>query len=130
VIKQEGLEVIFSLKKFYHYWLGYKAKIVINHKALTYLVNKSNPSGRLTQWLLLMEEFDINIIHLPRKRHGNVDGLTKTYERMANVSEDDDFLDATLMTINAERTPKEYREIIQYLDGMKFSVGATKVMRT
>jgi len=129
VIKQEGLEVIFSLKKFCHYWLGYKAKIVIDHKVLTYLVNKSNPSGRLTRWLLLMEEFDIDIVHLPGKQHDNVDGLTKTYEGMANVLEDDDFLDATLMTINADRTPKEYQEIIQYLDGMKFSVGATKVVR-
>jgi hypothetical protein len=130
VIKQEGLEIIFFLKKFYHYWLWYKAKIVTNRKALTYLVNKSNPSGRLIQWLLVMEEFDIDIVHLLGRQHGNVDGLIKAYEGMANVSEDDDFLDATLMTINAERTPKEYREIIQYLDGMKFSVGTTKVVRT
>ncbi len=130
MIKQEGLEIIFFLKKFYHYWLGYKAKIVTNRKALTYLVNKSNPSGRLIQWLLVMEEFDIDIVHLLGRQHGNVDGLIKAYEGMANVSEDDDFLDATLMTINAERTPKEYREIIQYLDGMKFSVGTTKVVRT
>jgi len=128
VIKQEGLEIIFSFKKFCHYWLGYKAKIVTDRKALTYLVNKSNPSVRLTRWLLLMEEFDIDIIHLLGRQHGNVDGFTKANEGMANVSEDDDFLDATLMTINAERTPKEYQEIIQYLDGMKFSVGATKVV--
>ncbi len=37
--KQENLLVIFFLKKFCHYLLGYKAKFVINHKALTYLVN-------------------------------------------------------------------------------------------
>ncbi len=43
--EQEGLAVIFSLKKFRYYLLGYKAKIVIDHKALTYLVNKPNPSG-------------------------------------------------------------------------------------
>jgi hypothetical protein len=65
VTKQEGLAVIFSLKKFRHYLLGYNAKIMTDHKALTYLVNKSNPSGRLAQWLLLMEEFDIDIIHRP-----------------------------------------------------------------
>jgi len=45
VSKQEGLAIIFSLKKFRHYLLGYKAKIVIDHKALTYLVNKPNPIG-------------------------------------------------------------------------------------
>jgi hypothetical protein len=47
MIEQESLVVIFSLKKFHHYLLGYKAKIVIDHKVLTYLVNKFNPSGRL-----------------------------------------------------------------------------------
>jgi len=44
-IKLEGLVVIFFLKKFRHYLLGYKAKIVTDHKALIYLVNKPNPSG-------------------------------------------------------------------------------------
>jgi hypothetical protein len=43
--EHEGLTVIFSLKKFRHYLLGYKAKIVTDHKTLTYLVNKPNPSG-------------------------------------------------------------------------------------
>ncbi len=41
---EQRFEVILFLKKFRHYLLGYKAKIVTNHKALTYLVNKSNPS--------------------------------------------------------------------------------------
>jgi hypothetical protein len=53
VIEHEGFEVIFSFKKSHHYLLGYKAKIVTDHKALTYLVNKSNPSGQLARWLFL-----------------------------------------------------------------------------
>jgi hypothetical protein len=87
--------------------LGYKAKIVIDHKALTYLVNKSNPSGWLACWLLLMEEFDIDIIHRPERWHGNVDGLTRAYEGVGDVSKDDDFLDAAIMTINAEEVLEE-----------------------
>jgi hypothetical protein len=128
VTEQEGLAVIFSLKKFRHYLMGYKAKIVTDHKALTYLVNKPNPSGRLARWLLLMEEFDIDIIHRLGRRHGNVDGLTRAYEGVGDVSEDDDFLDASIMTINAEEAPEEYREIVQYLDGMRFPDGATKAI--
>jgi len=112
VTEQEGLIVIFSLKKFRHYLLGYKAKIVTNHKALTYLVNKPNPSGRLAQRLLLMEEFDIDIVHRPGRRHGNVDGLIRAYEGVGDVSEDDNFSDVTIMSINAEEAPDEYREII------------------
>jgi hypothetical protein len=130
VTEQEGLAVIFSFKKFHHYLLGYKAKIVTDHKALTYLVNKPNPSGRIARWLLLMEEFDIDIIHRPGRRHGNVDGLTRAYEGMGDVSGDDDFPNAAIMSINAEEAPEEYREIILYLDGMRFPNGATKAGKT
>ncbi len=103
-----------------------------DHKALTYLVNKPNPSGRLAQWLLLMEEFDIDIdiVHHPGRQHGNVDGLTKTYKGVGDVLEDDDFPDAAIMAINVKKTLEEYQEIIQYLDGMRFPVGATKAVRT
>ncbi len=130
VTEQEGLIVIFSFKKFRHYLLGYKAKIVTNHKALTYLVNKPNPRARLARWLLFMEEFDIDIVHRLGRRHGNVDVLIRAYEGMGDVLEDDDFLDAAIMSINAKEAPKKYREIIQYLDGMRFPDGATKAVRT
>jgi hypothetical protein len=49
-----------------------------------------------------MEEFDIDIVHCPKRRHANVDGLTRAYEWMGDVLEDDDFLNATLMTVNAK----------------------------
>jgi len=126
--KLEGLVVIFSLKKFRHYLLGYKAKIVTDHKALTYLVNKPNPSGRLVRWLLLMEEFDIDIVHRSGRRHGNVDGLIRAYEGVGDVSKDDNFPDAAIMAINAEEALEEYQEIIQYLNGMRFPIRATKVV--
>jgi hypothetical protein len=77
-----------------------------------------------------MEEFDIDIVHRPGRRHGNVDGLTRAYEGVGDVSKDDDFLDAAIMAINAEEAPEEYREIIQYLNGMRFPIRATKVVRT
>jgi len=77
-----------------------------------------------------MKEFDIDIVHCLERQHDNVDGLKRAYEGMGDVLEDDDFLDATIMTINAKEILKEYREITQYLDGMKFQVRATKAMRT
>jgi hypothetical protein len=77
-----------------------------------------------------MEEFDINIIHHPGRQHGNVDGLTKAYEGVSDVLEDDDFPNVAIMTINIKKMPEEYQEIVQYLDGMRFLIGATKVVRT
>jgi hypothetical protein len=77
-----------------------------------------------------MEEFDIDIVHCPRRQHGNVDGLTRAYEGVGDVSEDDDLSDAVIMAINVKEAHEKYREIIQYLDGMRFPVGATKAIRT
>jgi hypothetical protein len=79
-----------------------------------------------------MEEFDfdIDIVHRPGRRHGNVDGLIRAYEGVDDVLEDDNFLNVAIMSINAEEAPEEYREIIQYLDGMRFPDGATKVVQT
>jgi hypothetical protein len=48
-----------------------------------------------------MEEFDIEIVHHPKRWHDNVDGLTRAYEGVGDVLEDDDFPDATIMIINA-----------------------------
>jgi hypothetical protein len=79
-----------------------------------------------------MKEFDIDIdiIHCLGRWHGNVDGLIRAYEIVGDVSKDDDFPNAIIMTNNAKETPKEYQKIIQYLNGMRFLVGATKVMQT
>jgi hypothetical protein len=77
-----------------------------------------------------MEEFNIDIVHRLRRRHGNVDGLIITYEGVGDVLEDDNFPDVAIMAINAEEAPEEYQEIIQYLYSMRFPVGATKAVRT
>jgi hypothetical protein len=58
--------------------------------------------------LLLIEEFNIDIIHRPKWRHGNVDGLIRAYEKVGDVSTNDDFPDTTIMTINAKETSEEY----------------------
>ncbi len=77
-----------------------------------------------------MEEFDIDIIHHPKMRHDNVDGLTSAYKKMGDVSKDDDFLYATIMTINVEEKLEDNWKIIQYLDGMMFPIKSIKVVRT
>jgi len=63
-----------------------------------------------------MEEFDIDIVHRPERRHDNVDGLTRAYEGVGDVLEDDDFSNVVIMSINAEEAPEKYWEIIQYLN--------------
>jgi hypothetical protein len=71
-----------------------------------------------------------DIVHCPGRWHGNVYGLTRAYKGVGNVSKDDDFPYVIIMTINAEEMFEEYQKIIQYLNGMRFPVGATEVVKT
>jgi len=60
-IEKELLVVIFALEKFRSYLIGSKVIIFINHVALKYLFAKKDAKPRLIRWVLLLQEFDLEI---------------------------------------------------------------------
>jgi hypothetical protein len=61
--------MIYAIKKFHHYLLGNSFTLFVDHQALIYLVNKPMVTRRITQWLLLLQEFNFKVIYKPRKVH-------------------------------------------------------------
>ncbi|RDY09961.1 Retrovirus-related Pol polyprotein, partial [Mucuna pruriens] len=59
--KKELLAIIFALDKFRSYMLGSKIIIFFDHVALRFLLKKPNAKSRLMWWMLLFQEFDIEI---------------------------------------------------------------------
>jgi hypothetical protein len=59
--KKELLAVVFALDKFRSYLLGSKVIIYSDHAALKYLFSKKDAKSRLIRWILLLQEFDIEI---------------------------------------------------------------------
>ena len=59
--KKELLAVVFALDKFRNYLLGTSIVIFTNHSALKYLLNKKDVKKRLIRWILLLQEFNIQI---------------------------------------------------------------------
>ena len=55
------LAVIFEFNKFQSYLLGSKVFINTDYAALKYLLNKKDSKPRLIRWVLLLQEFDIEI---------------------------------------------------------------------
>jgi hypothetical protein len=49
------------MDKFRSYLLGSKIIIYSDHAALKYLFSKKDAKSRLIQWILLLQEFDIEI---------------------------------------------------------------------
>ena len=68
VTEKEFLEVIYSINKFIHYITGYEVFVHTDHSAIRFLMNKPITNGRVTRWLLLLQEFNITVIDRPRKK--------------------------------------------------------------
>ena len=95
----EGLGMIYSINKFCHYLLGKKFTFHVDHAALLYLVSKLSLTGKLARWMLLLQEFDLDIQHRPSMQHVVADYLSRI-ENGADAAEmDDDFPDGAILHI-------------------------------
>ena len=59
--EKELLAVVYALEKFRSYLVGSHIIIYSDHAALRYLLNKKDAKPRLIRWILLLQEFDLEI---------------------------------------------------------------------
>ena len=59
--KKELLVVVFAIDKFRSYLVGAKVIVYTVHAALKYLLTKKDAKPRLIRWILLLQEFDLEI---------------------------------------------------------------------
>jgi len=59
--EKEFLAIVFALEKFRPYLLGSKTIIFTDHSALKYLMTKKEAKAWLIRWILLLQEFDLEI---------------------------------------------------------------------
>jgi hypothetical protein len=114
-IEKELLAVVFALDKFRSYLLGSKVIIYSDHAALRHLLAKKETKPRLIRWILLLQEFDIEI----RDKKGTENVVTNhlsqiQFETPQPISIHDSFLDGQLFEITP-REPPWYADIINYL---------------
>ena len=60
-IEKEMLAMVFACKKFKPYILGSHVVIHTDHAAIKYLMANKDAKPRLTRWVLLLQEFDLEI---------------------------------------------------------------------
>lgn len=73
----ELLAIVYGCKKFRTYILGYPTKILSDHKALTFLSQCQLLNARLTRWEITLQEFNLEIVHIPWKENVGADMLTR-----------------------------------------------------
>ena len=116
--EKEFLVVVHAINKFRHYITGYPTFVHTNHFAIRYLMNKSITPGRITRWLLLLQEFDITIVDKPGKDNVVVDFLSRLNTNCENLPVEDKFPDEHIFEIS-NLTPW-YADIANYLVAGKF----------
>jgi hypothetical protein len=62
ITKKDILVVVFAIEKFRSYLVGAKVIVYTHHAALKYLLMKKNAKPLLIRWILLLQEFDLEII--------------------------------------------------------------------
>ncbi|RVW82179.1 Retrovirus-related Pol polyprotein from transposon 17.6 [Vitis vinifera] len=59
--EKELLAVVFALDKFHAYLVGSFIVVFTNHSILKYLLTKQDAKARLIRWILLLQEFNLQI---------------------------------------------------------------------
>ena len=111
--EQEGLGMIYAVKKYRHYLIANKFVFFTDHQALLYLVNKSCNTGRIVRWFLILLEFDFTVVVKKGITHQRADHLSRLINGEAPVGVPDDLPNAYLF--NVEMVPKWSKDKVPML---------------
>ena len=107
------LAVVHAINKFRHYIIGYQAFVHTDHSTIKFLMKKPVTNPRVTRWMLLLQEFNINIIDRPGKDNLVADFLSRMIHLGDNALAEDNFPDENLFSISTF-TPR-YADVANYL---------------
>ncbi|KAM1048646.1 hypothetical protein ACFX2C_027836 [Malus domestica] len=124
--EKELLVVVFALDKFRPYLIGTKVIVYTDHAALKYLLTKKEAKPRLIRWMLLLQEFDIEI----RDKKGSENVVADHLSRMVHDEQDnampipETFPDEQPMSI--EVNEPWYADLVNYLVSKQLPSTLTK----
>ncbi|KAJ8770395.1 hypothetical protein K2173_015009 [Erythroxylum novogranatense] len=111
--EKELLAIVFALEKFRSYFLGTKVIVFSDHAALKYLLKKKESKPRLIRWILLLQEFNMEIRDKKGSENLVADHLNRLMLNEKSSPLDDDFLDEQLLGV--QRITPWYADIVNYL---------------
>ncbi|GKB86372.1 reverse transcriptase domain-containing protein [Tanacetum coccineum] len=123
VTEKELLAVVYAFEKFQSYLVLSKTIVYTDHSALKYLFNKQDAKPRLIRWVLLLQEFTIEI----HDKKGAENLVTDHLSRLENPYQgdrvrmeiNDNFPHESLsmISLNPDNKPSWFTDIANYLVG-------------
>eukprot|EP00253_Pinus_taeda_P002579 PITA_02579 len=111
--EKEFLVIIYAINRFRHYITEYTTSVHTDHADIRYLMNKPITPGRITRWILLLQEFDINIVDKPGKDNVVADFLSRIENNRKNTPIEDNSPDEHLFVVFTNTL--WYADIANYL---------------
>ena len=117
--EKELLVVMFAFDKFRPYLIGNKVIVVTDHSAIKYLMTKKDAKPRLICWVLLLQEFDVEIQDKKDSENMVADHLSRleTPETIQkhHLHIDDTFLDEQILSFSHDETSPWFADIANSL---------------
>ena len=71
------MAVVTAVKECYPYLYGWSFTLLTDHNPLTSLQGLKDTGGRLTRWLLYLQQFDMKVLYRPGRCNGNADTMSR-----------------------------------------------------
>ena len=113
--EKELLAIVFAFEKFRPYLIGNKVVVHTDHFTIKYLMTKKDAKPRLIGWVLLLQEFDLEIKDKKRTENLVADHLSRLEGASDEVQVNDDFLDEQLLAIENKRAVPWFADYVNYL---------------
>ncbi|GKA77920.1 reverse transcriptase domain-containing protein [Tanacetum coccineum] len=129
--EKEMLAVVYAFEKFRSYLILNKSIVYTDHSALKYLFAKKDSKARLLRWVLLLQEFDFNVIDTKGAENLAADHLSRLenpYESVLDPKEINEKF--PLETLNMQKN-KFFKDVKHYFwdDPFLFKICADQVIR-
>uniref|UniRef100_A0A151UHB5 Retrovirus-related Pol polyprotein from transposon opus n=1 Tax=Cajanus cajan TaxID=3821 RepID=A0A151UHB5_CAJCA len=108
------LAIVFALDKFRSYLLDSRVIVYTDHAALKYLLKKTNSKPQLIRWMLLLQEFDLEIRDRSGAQNLVADHLSRIKQVVNTFPIQDDFPDEQLLNISISHPTPWFANIVNY----------------
>ena len=114
-IEKELLAIVFAFEKFRPYLIGNKVVVHTDHSAIKYLMTKKDAKPRLIRWVLLLQEFDVEIKDKKGTENLVADHLSRLEGENDDIQVNDDFPDERILDIEDKRAVPWFADSVNYL---------------